>query len=184
MASLSLSANVFQTKADLLFVTPLIFPKLYFVSAARFSMKVLWSCALVGITTALLGAQEQNASIETKIIAIEKAWNQAYKFRDKKALGEILDDSLVVVNDDGSVQSKALFLGTVDAARSSDEQQAEPGSISVRVFGDVAIATGIFREKGFKNGKAYVRRNRFVDTWINRNGSWMCAAASATPMLH
>jgi len=149
-----------------------------------FLMKVLWFCALVGFVTVSLAAQEQAASIESKIIAIEKAWNQAYKFRDKKALGEILHDSIVLVNDDGSMQSKTLFLASVDAARPSDEQQAEPESISVRVFGDVAIATGIFREKGIENGKSYVRRNRFVDTWINRNGSWMCAAASATPMLH
>jgi len=152
--------------------------------ATMFLMKVLWFCALVGFVTVSLAAQEQAASIESKIIAIEKAWNQAYKFRDKKALGEILHDSIVLVNDDGSMQSKTLFLASVDAARPSDEQQAEPESISVRVFGDVAIATGIFREKGIENGKSYVRRNRFVDTWINRNGSWMCAAASATPMLH
>ena len=134
--------------------------------------------------TLSLAAQEQAASIESKIIAMEKAWNQAYKFRDKKALGEILNDSVVLVNDDGSMQSKTLFLASVDAARPSDEQQAEPESISVHVFGDVAIATGIFREKGIENGKSYAKRNRFVDTWINRNGSWMCAAAVATPMLH
>jgi ketosteroid isomerase-like protein len=147
-------------------------------------MKALWFCALVSIMTLSLAAQGQAPSIESKIIAMEKAWNQAYKFRDKKALGEILHDSMVLVNDDGSLQSKALFLASIDAARPSDEQQAEPESISVRVFGDVAIATGIFREKGFENGKPYVKRNRFVDTWINWNGSWMCAAASATPMLH
>jgi ketosteroid isomerase-like protein len=147
-------------------------------------MKVLCFCALVFIVTLSLAAQEQAASIESKIIAMEKAWNQAYKFRDKKALGEILHDSMVLVNDDGSMQSKALFLASVDAAKPSDEQQAEPESISVRVFGDVAIATGIFREKGIENGKPYVKRNRFLDTWINRNGSWMCAAASATPTLH
>ncbi len=147
-------------------------------------MKVLCFCALVFIVTLSLAAQEQAASIESKIIAMEKAWNQAYKFRDKKALGEILHDSMVLVNDDGSMQSKALFLASVDAAKPSDEQQAEPESISVHVFGDVAIATGIFREKGVENGKPYVKRNRFLDTWINRNGSWMCAAASATPTLH
>jgi ketosteroid isomerase-like protein len=147
-------------------------------------MKVLCSCALVAVVFASLVAQDNSGSTESKIVAMEKAWNQAYKFRDKKALGEILHDSMVLVNDDGSLQSKSVFLASVDAARPSDEQQAEPESISVRVFGDVAIATGVFREKGVENGKAYVRRNRFVDTWVNRNGAWVCVAASATPMLH
>jgi ketosteroid isomerase-like protein len=125
---------------------------------------------------------QDNGSVESKIVAIEKAWNQAYKLRDKKALGEILHDSIVLVNDDGSLQSKTVFLSSVDTAKPSDQQQAEPESITVHVFGDVAIATGIFREKGVENGKPYLRRNRFVDTWVGRNGSWVCVAASATPV--
>ncbi len=128
-------------------------------------------------------AQEQN-SAQSKIIAMEKAWNQAFKLRDKKALGEILDDSIVLVNDDGSLATKADFLGAVESASKSDDQQAEPESIAVHVFGDVAIATGVFREKGTENGKPYLRRNRFVDTWVNKNGTWVCVAASATPLLH
>jgi ketosteroid isomerase-like protein len=127
---------------------------------------------------------QDNSSVESKIVAMEKAWNQAYKFRDKKALSEILHDSIVLVNDDGSLQSKKVFLSSVDAAKQSDQQQAEPESIAVHVFGDVAIASGIFREKGVENGNSYVRRNRFVDTWVNNGGSWVCVAASATPVLH
>jgi ketosteroid isomerase-like protein len=144
-------------------------------------MKLFVLVVLIAAMAASSVAQD-NSSVESKIIAIEKAWNQAYKLRDKKALGVILHDSIVLVNDDGSLQTKGAFLSSVDAAKPSDQQQAEPESISVHVFGDVAIATGIFREKGVENGKAFVRRNRFVDTWVNKNGSWVCVAASATPV--
>lgn len=143
-------------------------------------------CALLLLLSILPGslfAQEQG-SVQSKIIAMEKAWNQAFKFRDKKALGEILHDSIVLVNDDGSLETKAGFLSGVEAAKQSDDQQAEPESIAVHVFGDVAIATGIFKEKGVENGKPYLRRNRFVDTWVNKNGNWVCVAASATPVQH
>lgn len=146
-------------------------------------MKLLCVVCIVCALTAPVVAQD-NGSVESKIIAMEKAWNQAYKFRDKRALGEILHDSIVLVNDDGSLQSKGIFLAGVDAAKPSDQQQAEPESIAVHVFGDVAIATGVFHEKGVENGKAYVRRNRFVDTWVNRNGAWVCVAASAIPVQH
>src|SRR5580692_4073164 len=135
---------------------------------------------VVALTSSL--AAQERSSVESKIIAMEKAWNQAFKFRDKKALGEILHDSIVLVNDDGSLESKGGFLASVNAAKPSDQQQAEPESIAVHVFGDVAIATGVFHEKGVENGKAYVRRNRFVDTWVNRNGAWVCVAASAIPV--
>lgn len=144
-------------------------------------MKLLCLCSLICALAVPLVAQD-NASVESRIIAMEKAWNQAYKFRDRKALGEILSDSIVLVNDDGSLQSKSTFLSSVDAAKPSDQQQAQPESIAVHVFGDVAIATGIFREKGVENGKAYDRRNRFVDTWVSKNGTWVCVAASATPI--
>ena len=143
-------------------------------------------CALilfVGFLAGSLIAQE-SGSVQSKIIAKEKAWNQAFKFRDKKALGEILHDSIVLVNDDGSLETKAGFLSAVESAKQSDDQQAEPESIAVHVFGDVAIATGVFKEKGVENGKPYTRRNRFVDTWVNKYGNWVCVAASATPLLH
>ena len=138
----------------------------------------------VSIAAGSFSAQDNADSSETKIIALEKAWNQAYKYRDGKALGAILHNSVILVSDDGSLQPRGVFLASVDAARSSDGQQAEPESISVQVFGDVAIATGIFRKKGIENGKLYVRRIRFVDTWVNWKGSWECIAASATPILH
>jgi len=103
--------------------------------------------ALFLVIAALIGsvAAEEHGPVESKIIAMEKAWNQAFKFRDKKALGEILHDSIVLVNDDGSLESKGGFLAIVESAKSSDDQQAEPESISVHVFGDVAIATGVFK---------------------------------------
>jgi|SRR5271154_5202504 len=145
-------------------------------------MKLLCFLGLLCALAAPIAA-EDNSSVESKIIAMEKAWNQAYKFRDKKALGEILHDSIVLVNDDGSLQSKGVFLASVDAAKPSEQQQAEPESISVHVFSNVAIATGVFREKGIENGRPYLRRNRFVDTWVNSNGSWVCVAASATPTV-
>jgi ketosteroid isomerase-like protein len=146
-------------------------------------MKMLCVLALAGAMAMLVVAQDNNAS-QSRVIAMEKAWNQAFKSRDGKALGGMLHDSVVLVNDDGSLESKSEFLTEIDKAKPSANQQADPESIRVRIFGNVAIATGIFRESGFENGKAFVRRNRFVDTWIHEGDSWECVAASATPVLH
>jgi ketosteroid isomerase-like protein len=148
-------------------------------------MKMLCVLALAVAMAAPLTAQEKdNGSAQSKVIAMEKAWNQAYKSRDGKALGTILHDSIVLVNDDGTLTSKNGFLTEINKAKSSDNQQADPESITVRVFGNVAIATGVYRQKGVENGKAFVRRNRFIDTWIRTGDSWECVAASATPILH
>jgi ketosteroid isomerase-like protein len=145
-------------------------------------MKILCILALAGAMAMSLVAQD-NSGGESTVIAMEKAWNQAYKSRDGKALGGMFHDSIVLVNDDGSLESKSGFLTGIDKAKPSANQQAEPESISVRIFGNVAIATGVYRQSGFENGKAVVRRNRFVDTWIHISDSWECIAASATPIL-
>ena len=144
-------------------------------------MRLLGFCVLVLILTMPAGTQDAGSS-ESKIVALEKAWNQAYKFRDKKALGAILDDSMILVNDDGSLLSQNVFLASVATARPSDEQQAETESIFVRLFGNTAIATGIFRAIGVEHGKPRLKRNRFIDTWVSKNGSWVCVAAVAIPI--
>lgn len=154
------------------------------IKCTKAIQRVLLATLMSTVLTLPLIAQDHSDVGESKIIALEKAWNQAYKFRDKKALGELLHDSIILVNDDGSVLTKATFLASVDSSGSTDDQQAEPESISVHVFGDVAVASGVFKIKGVEKGKPFVRRNRFVDTWVSKGGTWVCVSGSATPLLH
>jgi ketosteroid isomerase-like protein len=145
---------------------------------------VAFQFALVCVLGLVAGAQEtSNATIEGKIIALEKLWNQAYKSGDTKALASILDDSIVLINDDGSVQTKKEFLPTVKATN-AQEQQVAPEFLKVYVHGDVAVATGVLRVKGVEGRKSYSRRERFVDTWLRKGDSWVCIATNATPILH
>jgi ketosteroid isomerase-like protein len=119
-------------------------------------------------------------------MALEQLWNQAYKSGDTKALDSILDDQVVLVNDDGSVQSKAEFLASVKAPSpgTAQQQQVAPESFNVHVYGNVALATGVMRVKGVENGKGFNRRERFIDTWVLKHGSWVCVGTDATPIVH
>jgi ketosteroid isomerase-like protein len=142
------------------------------------------ACLLVLLGAASLPvlAQENDLAVQSKIIALEKAWNQAYKIGDTKALDALLDDDIVLVNDDGSVQSKKEFLASVHSTN-AQEQQVAPESMSVRVFGNTAVASGVLKVKGAENGKPYARREQFVDTWVNKGGKWVCVATDATPVV-
>lgn len=120
-----------------------------------------------------------DAEARAKVLAFEKAWNQAYKLGDTKALSAILDDNIVLVEDDGSLKTKADFLATVKAA-TSNEEQIFPESLTVHVFGKTAIAVGVIGVKG----KTGMHRERFIDTWIYKNGNWVCIATDATPITH
>jgi ketosteroid isomerase-like protein len=136
--------------------------------------------ALVVAVAPVVFAQDEEVA-RTQVLALEKAWNHAYKAGDIQALSSILDNSLVLVEDDGSLKTKSEFLASVKSANTNDEQVA-PESLTVRVFGTTAIAIGVIAVKETKGGKTLVRRERFIDTWIYRNGSWVCIASDATPI--
>lgn len=138
---------------------------------------------IILLCTTSLFAQESDASIQGKINALEKLWNQAYKSGDTKALDSILDDSIVLINDDGSIQSKKEFLASVKASN-AQEQQVAPEFLKVSVHGNVAVASGVLRVKGVEAGKPYTRRERFVDTWLHKGNNWVCIATDATPIVH
>jgi len=144
---------------------------------------LLLSLSLFSIASA---AQEDNTT-KSKIVALEQLWNQAYKAGDTKALDTILDNGIVLVNDDGSVQTKAEFLASVKEGQNqpeSQQQQVAPESLNVHIFNTTAIATGVLKVKGMENGKSYTRRERFIDTWVYKGGTWVCVATDATPVLH
>jgi ketosteroid isomerase-like protein len=150
---------------------------------AALSSVALWTLALICAPAPPVSAQDQDAAARDQVIALEKAWNQAYKAGDTKALSSILDNSLVLVEDDGSLKTKSEFLASVKSS-SVNQEQVAPESLSVRVFGNTAIAIGVIAVKETKGGKSVTHRERFIDTWINKGGNWVCIATNATPMLH
>jgi hypothetical protein len=138
------------------------------------------------LLTALAGNTQTTASREaqqTRILALESAWNQAVMQKDSKAVAPLLDEELIYIDDDGSVMNKARYLASV--------QSPEPRllhivneSTQVRFFAGSAVVIGIYREQGVRNGKAYVLRDRFVDTWVERSGSWICVTSQSTLITH
>jgi ketosteroid isomerase-like protein len=139
--------------------------------------------ALMCASAVLVSAQDDEAAARAQVVALEKAWNQAYKAGDIKALDAILDNSLVLVEDDGSLKTKSEFLGSIKAS-SVNQEQVAPESLTVRVFGKTAIAIGVIAVKGTQGGKSVIHRERFIDTWINKNGTWICIATDTPPITH
>src|SRR5438477_10316113 len=106
-------------------------------------------CVVCAVSLNAFAQERSAASIQGMVIALEQLWNQAYKSGDTKALDSILDDGIVLVNDDGSVQTKKEFLASVKSTPqpAAQQQQVTPESLSVHVYGNVAVATGVMRVK-------------------------------------
>ena len=120
---------------------------------------------------------------QTKILALENAWNQAEEHKDMKGLDSLLDSTLVYVDYDGSMMDKAQFIESIKAPSLHPEQIVNE-SMTAHVYGDSAVVTGLYREKGQKNGKPYLRRGRFTDTWVYHDGRWVCVASQSTLIMH
>jgi ketosteroid isomerase-like protein len=125
-------------------------------------------------------AQEPSDSdVSSKIIALENLWNQAAEAKDLDALDRILDDAFVYVDSDGRLMTKTEVLGDVKASQGI---RVTSDSMVVHLHGDTAVVTGIYKTTGMERGRRFVRRDRFVDTWRYKNGSWVSIASLATPI--
>jgi len=143
----------------------------------------LASLFIAAIVCASAAQQAEHSPEETRILALENAWNQAEAHKDLRSLDQLLDGSLVYVDYDGSRMNKAQFMASISAPSLSADQIVNE-SQEARVYGDSAVVTGIYREKGTKSGKPYLRRGRFTDTWVFRNGVWVCVASQSTLISH
>jgi ketosteroid isomerase-like protein len=120
---------------------------------------------------------------ESKIRALESAWNLAEEEKNIGALDQMLAATFVYTEFDGSFSDKAQFLKTVKASPATSDQITNQ-DVSVYLYGNTAVVTGVFKEKGIASGKPFARRGRFTDTWINQNGVWLCIASQATLLSH
>jgi hypothetical protein len=120
---------------------------------------------------------------ETRILALENAWNLAEEHKDAQALEGLLADSLVYIDYDGTLMDKAQFMASVKAPALHPEQIVNE-TVTAHIYGTSAVVTGIYREKGVNKGKAYLRRGRFTDTWVSLNGTWVCVASQSTLISH
>jgi ketosteroid isomerase-like protein len=136
--------------------------------------------SLILLLAFLLLAVGQNSSQaegdETKIIALENLWNQMQINHDADAMGKMLDSDFVLTDYDGTVMSKGQFLASV---RDTSNQLTVEVSTDMKLHrhGDTVVVIGATREKGTEKGKPYTHQGRFTDTWIKKDGQWLCIAS-------
>jgi ketosteroid isomerase-like protein len=120
---------------------------------------------------------QQEAAVESKVLALERLWGAAAQIRDTKALDAIFDGSIVYVHIDGRLMTKSQVL--------ADTMAVSPVDIVVQSsvahsHGNVVIVTGILELKGVDGGKRYQRYGRFLDTWVDEGGQWVCVSSMTT----
>ena len=124
-------------------------------------------------------AQGNNTDLtaqQSKLIVLERLWNDAQVHRDSRALEALVADRFVNTEYDGEVSDRDKFLADIK------DPEFQPSLMNIRdvkvnLYRDTAVVTGIYQAKGTYSGKAYEHVGRFTDTWIFENGQWLCVAS-------
>jgi ketosteroid isomerase-like protein len=116
-----------------------------------------------------------------RVLSLENAWNEAETHRDVKAIAALLAPTFVYTDTDGIFSDRSQYLaGIADVISSLIVNEG----MKAESYGDTIVVTGAFREEGTDNGKHYLRRGRFTDTWIHQNSEWLCVASQETLIAH
>jgi hypothetical protein len=143
-------------------------------------MKALTVCVVLAMMIPVGYAQvSSHDSDKARVLSLENAWNEAEKHKDAKAIDGLLASSFAYTDSDGSLMNKEQFLASVTAANYHPEQIVND-SMNAQAYDHAVVVTGTYREQGAEKGKAYTRRGRFADTWIQEKGAWLCAASQET----
>ena len=141
---------------------------------------------LASAVTVLAALAPAAAADDVKTVAdLDTRFQLATKLNDAATINEILHDDMVLVIGRGTVVTKKQL---VDAAKDRttiwEQQDEEPGSQTVRLFGpDTAVVTAKLWLKGTTNGQAFDRKLWFSDTYVRTPKGWKYAFGQSSIAL-
>jgi ketosteroid isomerase-like protein len=133
-------------------------------------------CVVPLLLVACLALAQQSDPRETKLLVLERLWNEAQVQRDASALEQLVSSRFVNTEWDGAISDKQQFLADIKDPR------FKPSAVNIQdvkmnFFGDTAVVTGIYHAQGTYEGRPYDHTGRFTDTWVLDSGKWQCVAS-------
>ena len=110
---------------------------------------------------------------------LENDWAKAALAGDPASLGKLLAPDYVYTDQDAQMASRADMLAGMKSGKTKYDTFTV-ADMKVHVYGDAAVVTGKGHLKGTENGKPIDEEIRFTDTWVKRDGQWVCAATQIT----
>jgi ketosteroid isomerase-like protein len=126
----------------------------------------------------LSGLAARAGTDEEAVIAAENQITKSQQTNNVELQAPLLADKYVATDEEGTV----IFgkQANLADAKLTTFSSLELTDLKVTMFGDTAIATGTFTDKGTYKGKPFNNRGRFTDTWVKVNGKWLCVATHAS----
>ena len=136
--------------------------------------RILCCCALLVLSSVAIAQQADPR--ESKLLVLERMWNEAQVNRDSSALDALVSSRFVNTEWDGEISDKQKFLADIKDPLFKPSV-ANIQNVKMNFFGDTAVVTGIYHTQSTYQGKPYDHMGRFTDTWVLDMGKWQCVAS-------
>ena len=123
----------------------------------------------------------QASSLEDSIRALESQRGQALLKADTVALSQLVADDFVEISRLGAVRTKADNMREI-ASGTLRLTAVRYDSLSVRIYGDVAVLQGIADNTGTFRGFPFAGKIRYTRIFVRRDGRWRAVAMQQTSM--
>jgi ketosteroid isomerase-like protein len=118
-----------------------------------------------------------NATVERKLLGLERKYWQAIKNKDVEAAMALSDDPCIVAGAQGVATIDRATMGKMmqSGSYTLDEFELMSGA-QVRMLGDdIALVAYKVHEKLTVDGKPVELDASDCSTWVKRDGKWLCA---------
>ena len=119
------------------------------------------------------------APLEETIKALEASRAQALLRADTKALGDMVADDFVEISRLGQLRTKADNVRDI-ASGDLKLTSVKYEDLAVRVYGDVAILTGVADNIGTARGIPFTGKVRYTRVFVRRNNRWQAVLMQQT----
>jgi ketosteroid isomerase-like protein len=140
----------------------------------------LLSCVFAAAWAATASAEQKPVeSDQQRLVALERAWNDAFYRKDATFIGSILADEFTATYDDGSRGDRAKELALV-AEFNQRVESAIQDEFTVRVYRETAVVWFTLHMVGVKQGQRAELTLRYTDVWVLGDGRWLCLSTHST----
>jgi len=140
-------------------------------------MRSITACAFILLAQFVLvqDAVPDDASTEQSALEFQSARFKAMIEEDIESLENFLADDLTYSHTTGLTETKLEFLATVES-RKIDYVSVIPEDVEVRIYGAVAVMTGLARIQGAVGDREVSFTMRFLDVSRRVGDSWQLVA--------
>ena len=138
------------------------------------------ACALA-VVVAMTMAQPQASDAGAEIIALERTRQEAFVRGDVEFLDRQTAEDYTTVNFTGALSTKPEMMRSLRAG-TTKVTSYELSELRARVYGAVAILTGVYRDQSSVNGRDRRVNVRFTRVFVTDGAVWRAVSYQQTAL--